>query len=95
MSEAAKKRDGVKWKRANLNGLSKETKRLYENYKSEYEKIQDSGRALRVALNKEWTGHYPDGKDGKVCSFNVINGVVNYAWVDKTLAAEEGETLFP
>ena len=94
-ADATKKREGVKWKRANLTGLSKDTKKLWDNYKSDYDKLQQSGRTLRTALNREWTGHYPDGKGGKVCSFNVINGIVNYTWVSKHEAVEEGEALFP
>jgi hypothetical protein len=95
MSEPAKKRDGVQWKRANLGGLSKETKRLLETYRLEHEKAQQSGKTLRLALNKEWAGHFPDGKQGKVCTFNVINGVVNYAWIEKASSTPEGENLFP
>jgi hypothetical protein len=95
MTEAAKTRDGVRWKRANLSGLSKDTKRLYESYRSEYNKAQESAKALRMALNREWVGHYPDGKEGRQCTFHVINGVVNYAWVDKEGGTQEGEALFP
>ena len=95
MTEPTKKRGGVDWKRANLMGLSKETQRLFDTYKTAYNKMQETGKTLREALNKEWAGHNPDGKDGKICRFNVINGVVNHAWFDKESPTEEGEALFP
>jgi hypothetical protein len=95
MSETTKKRNGVQWKRANLVGLSKDTKRILDTFNSDFAKAQSSGKVLREALNKEWAGHYPDGKDGKICRFNVLNGVVNHAWFDKESPIQEGEALFP
>ncbi|HEY7243026.1 MAG TPA: hypothetical protein VH678_03985 [Xanthobacteraceae bacterium] len=95
MVDLVPKKQGVLWKRANLSGLSKETRKLYDTYRTDYDKAQASSKTLREALNKEWKGHNPDGKDGKICSFNVIGGAVNYTWVDKTDQVEEGEPLFP
>jgi hypothetical protein len=93
MAEEKRRKRDVK--HANLAGLSESTKKLYNAYKTDYDKSLTSAKTLRLALNKEWAGHNPDGKNGKECRFNVLNGAVLYEWIDKGIPEEEGEVLFP
>ncbi len=71
---------GVDWKVAQAKSLNAHNQKLYAEYASKVAEAQELATTLKDAANKEWEKKYPNGKDGQVCIFNAINGVLLFAF---------------
>ena len=77
--------------------------KLYSEYAAKVSEASDLATSLKDAANKEWEKKYPNGKDGQVCIFNAINGVLLFAFKPmdkvgkkavKAFDADKGESPF-
>jgi hypothetical protein len=75
-------RKGVKWQRVQANGLSQANQKLYRDYVAAFAQATAAAAKLKDAVTQEWNAQFPNGKDGRTCSFNAIGGVLTYTWVD-------------
>jgi len=80
----ADERKGVAWKQVQASSLTEDSLKLYHKYVKDFQGASQSAKTLKEAVSAEWNKKFPDGMDGKVCVFNAIGGVLNYAWIDKT-----------
>jgi hypothetical protein len=101
MSEEVEgKRKGAHWRPVKVSRLSKEMQKVYKDYQAALEKAKGLATDLKEGLKEEWNESFPNGReqDGKVCTFNVMGGVLQYTWVDrpkkKSTEADEGDDVF-
>jgi hypothetical protein len=93
---------GVPWRPVQASGLSEKSRNLYHQYREAYEAAKAIGAKLKTAVQQDWDMNYPNGLDRKFCSFNVVNGILNYAWVPtkkskrqkRGLDETEGDNVF-
>ncbi|PAY10972.1 hypothetical protein CK489_02165 [Bradyrhizobium sp. UFLA03-84] len=80
--DAGKK--GVQWKPVKISSLSDRAGKLYDRYTEALAKTKELSSELKEQLRTDWNTAYPEGRDGKVCSFNVMGDKIQYTWTDKT-----------